>query len=174
MSRDDVKKLLMVIQAYYPNYKPVDKAVTVDAWFKMLAPYDPKELDMALVMFVSSDKSGFAPNIGQLLNLRLDIMAKREELNEMDAWGMVRDAINNSIYHSEEEFAALPEIVQRVIGSPRQLSTWATDEGFNDGVVQSNFMRSLRIEKERQRTKDLMPKPVADLIEETRAKMIDG
>lgn len=174
MTRDDVKKLLMVIQAYYPNYKPVDKTVTVDAWFKVLAPYDPDELNMALVSYVSSDKSGFAPNIGQLLNIRLDIVPKREELNEMDAWGMVRDAINNSIYNSEDEFKALPEIVQRVIGSPRQLSTWAKDESFNDGVVQSNFMRSLRIEKERQRARDLMPKTVADLIEETRAKMLNG
>ena len=39
MTEEQVGKLLMTIQAYYPNYNPPDKKVTLNAWYIMLAEY---------------------------------------------------------------------------------------------------------------------------------------
>ena len=76
------------------------------------------------------------------------------------------DAIRDSTYHSEERFAELPPDIQRVIGSPRQLSAWATDTGFNEAVVQSNFMRAYRTVKEQIADEKKIPPSVRAFIEQ--------
>lgn len=65
-------------------------------------------------------------------------------MTEQEAWGLVANALKNSAYHSEQEFAKLPPEIQSVIHDPAQLKAWAIDDNFNESVVSSNFMRSYR------------------------------
>ena len=72
----------------------------------------------------------------------------------MAAWQMVLKAMRNSIYHSEEEFAKLPPLVQKAVVSPAQLREWAMAEDIDGtwmNVTQSNFMRTYRAEMTRNR-----------------------
>lgn len=153
MTRDESKKLLMVIQAAYPNFNPPDKSIAVDTWQLMLADYSYAQVESAIRAYIRTDGKGYPPSIGQVIDKLQTLYGDRNsEINEMAAWGMVLKAVRNSGYHSEEEFAKLPPIVQRAVVNPAQLMEWATMEdldGTGLNVIQSNFMRTYRREVEK-------------------------
>ena len=148
----------------YPNYKPNDISETVDVWHMMLSDYDYNLVAMALKAYILSDTSGFAPSIGQLVD-KMKSITSTQELNEMEAWALVCDALSNCGYNYAEEYAKLPPLVQKAVGLPTQLQTWALTENLNKDVVGSNFMRCYRIEVERQKEISKMPQNVRELLE---------
>ena len=93
----------------------------------------------------------------------------------MEAWALVSRAIQNGQNGAEEEFAKLPEIVQKAVGSPSLLRSWATtDERSIENVVQSNFMRTYRAELSRKREVQTMPKDVLKIMEQRKQGLIEG
>ncbi len=153
MTRDETIKILMVIQAAYPNYKPQDKTVAVNVWAEMLSDIPYEQVSAAVKAYIQTDTSGFAPSVGDVRERVRDIFAKEDELNETAAWSLVMKAIRRSGYYSEEEFAKLPPVVRRAVASPKQLREWATLEDV-DGkamtVIQANFQRTFRMEQKRE------------------------
>ena len=154
MTRDETIKILMAIQAAYPNYKPQDKTVAVNVWSEMLSDVPYEKVSAAVKSYIQTDTSGFAPSVGDVRERVRDIFAKEDDLNETAAWSLVLKAIRRSTYYSEEEFAKLPATVQRAVASPKQLRELATLEDV-DGktltVIQSNFQRAFRVEQKRER-----------------------
>lgn len=148
----------------YPNYKPNNISETVDVWQMMLSDYDYNIVAMALKAYILSDTSGFAPSVGQLVD-KMKTITTPQELNEMEAWSLVCDALRNSGYNYAEEYAKLPPLVQKAVGLPTQLQTWALTENLNKDVVGSNFMRCYRIEVERQNEISKMPQEVREMLE---------
>ena len=148
----------------YPNYKPNDISETVDVWQMMLSDYDYNIVAMALKAYILSDTSGFAPSIGQLVD-KMKSITSPQELNEMEAWSLVCDALQNSGYNYAEEYEKLPPLVQKAVGLPKQLQEWALTENLNKDVVGSNFMRCYRIEVERQNEISKMPQNVREMLE---------
>ena len=72
-------------------------------------------------------------------------MLNNAEPGEVEAWGLVKNAIRNSTYNSVEEFEKLPKAVQLTLGSPSVLKEWAmSEENGMEKVVASNFMRAYR------------------------------
>lgn len=167
MTREETIKLLMVIQSAYPNFKPPDKTVAVDTWYTMLRDMDYNVVQMGLRAYITSDTSGFAPSIGQLIN-KLHEVQSPQELNEMEAWFLVSRALRNGYYGAVEEFNKLPPLVQKAVGSPDNLRNWAqTDSESIENVVQSNFMRTYRTVVNRANEYQKMPKDIQALIEST-------
>lgn len=69
-----------------------------------------------------------------------------------------------------EQFEALPEILRRLVGSPRQLADWEllpNDE--IDTIIQSNFMRSFRARAEKERELLALPADVRQTMEQIAA-----
>lgn len=83
MTREEVIKMLMVIQASYPNYKPPDKTVTVNMWHEMLQEYDEASAMRGLKEFIKTDTSGFAPSIGQIV-AKIESVRKRKEYESLE------------------------------------------------------------------------------------------
>ena len=167
VTRDETIKILMVIQAAYPNYKPTDKTVTVNIWTEMLSDIPYEKVSTAVKAYIQTDTSGFAPSVGDVREKVRNIFAKKDELNETAAWSLVWKAICNSGYHSEEEFAKLPPIIQRTVHSPSQLREWALLEdidGNTISVLQSNFQRTFRAEKQRERERHKLSPDVLKLM----------
>ena len=167
MTRDETIKILMVIQAAYPNYKPQDKTVAVNVWSEMLADIPYEQVSMAVKAYIQSDKNGFAPSIGEVREKVKSIFAEEDELNETAAWSLVLKAIRRSTYYSDEEFAKLPPVIQRAVASPRQLREWATLEdvdGKTITVIQSNFQRTFRAEQQREREQNKLSSDVLKLM----------
>ena len=157
MNRDDVKKIIGVMVTSYPNYKPQDMKMTVDIWHEMLQEYEASDVFMALKSYIASDTSGFAPSIGQLINM-ICKTTQPQLMNEHEAWSLVRKALENGIYNSQREFDNLPELVQKAVGSANQIHVWATDPDYDEGVMSSNFMRAYRTVCSRQEEYNRMPK----------------
>lgn len=157
MDREDIKKVIGVMVTSYPNYKPQDMKMTVDIWHEMLQEYEASDVFMALKSYIASDTSGFAPSIGQLINM-ICKTTKPQLMNEHEAWSLVRKALENGIYNSQREFDNLPELVQKAVGSANQIHVWASDPDYDEGVMSSNFMRAYRTVCARQEEYNRMPK----------------
>ena len=167
MTREQVGKLLMTIQAYYPNYNPPDKEITLNAWYIMLAEYPEELVLQALRACIATNTSGFAPDVGQIMS-KIQTISQPQELNEMEAWMLVSKALRNGYYGAVEEFNKLPPLVQKAVGSPDNLRNWAlTDIKSIENVVQSNFMRTYRTVVNRAKEYQKMPKDIQTLIENT-------
>jgi predicted small lipoprotein YifL len=94
-----------------------------------------------------------------------------EEMTEQEAWALVSKAIRNSAYNSAEEFAKLPPVVQRLVGSPSQLREWGQmDSDTVNSVVASNFQRSYRARAKNERDYLALPSSVKSYM----AALADG
>lgn len=157
----------MTIQTFYPNYQVENKEFTINAWYSIIGDCDYKPMEKALRAYITTDTSGFAPSIGQLIN-KLHEVQSPQELNEMEAWLLVSKALRNGTYGAIEEFNKLPPLVQKAVGSPDNLRNWAqTDSESIENVVQSNFMRTYRTVVNRAKEYQKMPKDIQALIEST-------
>lgn len=156
MTRDETKIIIRSISAAYPNYHPADLKETVDVWAAMLKSYDYKAVSEALQRYILSDKSGFAPAIGQITTL---IGEKESSFMEpMAAWALVYKAICNSGYNSEAEFNKLPAEIQDAVGSPANLKEMSQmDIETVNSVEQSHFLRAYRTVVDRKKTDFALP-----------------
>ena len=177
MKRDETIKILMVIQAAYPNYKPQDKTVAVNVWTEMLSDIPYEKISAAVKSYIQTDTSGFAPSVGDVREKVQLIFFGEDDLNETTAWSLVLKAIRRSAYYSDEEFAKLPATVQRAVASPKQLREWATLEDV-DGktltVIQSNFQRTFRVEQQRERERSKLSPDVLKLMKPMNNPQIEG
>lgn len=176
MTREETKKILMVVQAAYPNYSVPDKITAIDTWFRFLGEYTYTQVDAAVGTYIRSDTSGFAPTIGQVVE-KLQMLFQKDSLNEMEAWNLAYKAICNSNYHADEEFEKLPELVQKAVVNPGQLREWGQmDVETVNSVIQSNFMRTYRAEMTREKEKKKLGRDVIALVQEAKPweKLVRG
>lgn len=172
MRIEEARKIIAVMLVSYPNFKPIDTELMATTWADMLNEYSYEQVSVALKCYITTDTSGFAPSIGQLID-KLKTVEQPQELNELQAWGLVRKAINNSGYHSEEEFAKLPPLVQKAVGTPGQLKQWGlSDIESIETVAQSNFMRTYRAVAKREDEVSRMPKEIRQLIQQNEPKIM--
>lgn len=169
MTREQVGKLLMTIQAYYPNYNPPDKEITLNAWHIMLAEYPEELVLQALRACIATNTSGFAPDVGQIMS-KIQTISQPQELDGMTAWGLVSKALRNGTYGAVEEFNKLPPLVKQAVGLPDNLKNWATsDYQTIETVIQSNFLRTYETVVKRANEINRMPDNIKSLIEKTNA-----
>lgn len=167
MTEEQVGKLLMTIQAYYPNYNPPDKKITLNAWYIMLAEYSEELVLQALRACIATNTSGFAPDVGQIMS-KIQTISQPQELDGMAAWGLVSKALRNGTYGAVEEFNKLPPLVKQAVGMPDNLKNWATsDYQTIETVIQSNFLRTYEVIVKRETEISRMPDNIKLLIEQT-------
>ena len=168
MTRDEAKHLVMMVSAAYPNWKPLNLTETVDTWAVMLQEYEYQFCVVALKTYILTDTAGFAPSIGQLVE-KLQQATKREDIGELEAWSMVSKALRNSTYHAEEEFAALPPVLQRTVGNPSNLKEWAGMEMDTvNSVIQSHVVRNYRAAVKSMRDDAKIPPALMGLLQDMR------
>lgn len=153
----------------YPNYKPNNLSETVDVWQMMLDEYSYNQVSIALKAYVTSDTSGFAPSVGEIV-AKIQLVSQPQELDGMAAWGLVSKALRNGTYGAVEEFNKLPPLVRQAVGMPDNLRNWATsDYQTIETVIQSNFLRTYETIVKRANEINRMPDNIKSLIEKTNA-----
>lgn len=187
MTREETLAILGVLRAAYPNfYKDKGKAELegiVSLWTEMFSD-DPAQIVAAAVKtHIATDAKGFPPHIGAIKNAIVKITKPKElDMSEMEAWHLVRRAINGAsmeewsrVWRNGEldprpsavrNFEALPEVLRRIVGDPKQLADWerlGNDE--IDTVLQSNFMRSFRARAAHEREYLALPNDVKQAME---------
>ena len=164
MTRSETLAVMSILKAAYPGYyrdmKRQDAEAVVNLWSEMLADYPANLVAAAVKSHIASDRKGFPPHIGAII-ASIGEVSKPAELTEGEAWAMIAKALRNGGYGSEQEFAALPETLQRLVGHPSQLREWAMmDAGTVQTVVQSNFLRSYRARMESEKRLAAMPSEI--------------
>lgn len=165
MTKEETAKLVYLVTANYPKfYKNVTQSEfgnVVHLWHMCLEQYPYTTGEMALKAYVTTENSGFPPSVGQIIDCihKFASTYTGKKLNEMEAWALVSKALRNGYYGAEEEFAKLPQLVQRAVGEPSQLRNWALTENETvETVIQSNFIRTYRaVLQENQQVSKLSP-----------------
>lgn len=173
MTESEVGKLLSVALAAYPEktsgWNEATQRGLARAWTMVLSDYTYQEGSAALQVYLKSDKYNRFPGAGQIATIidNLKDQADPTDITPSQAWAIVRPAISDSTYHSEEHFNKFPPDVQEAVGSPQQLYAWAQMPSDTiDSVVKSNFCnRDFPTIVKRRKEKERLPKPVKDLIE---------
>ena len=171
MTRDEIKKVMMVISTTYPNWKPENMSNTVDVWAGIFKEYPSEAIEKATLEYIRNDTKGFAPVPGQIIAY-IDVGIK--ELSSQEAWSLVSKAASNSNYHSEEEFAKLPKEIQIAVGSAANLKELGQmNISTAQSVEKSLFEREYKTAVERIRHEKQTPDGVKQMIEEHKAAMIE-
>lgn len=175
MTRDEFKVLVKAMKAVYthPTFIPDQHAFNI--WYEMLKDIDYKTASFAVKKYMQSEER--EPSVANIRSQAASLRPCEDELNELEAWEMVKKAMGNSTYHAEEEFKKLPEIIQKAIVNPRQLREWATMENIDGrawNVMQSNFMRTYRAEVERQKSNKKLSPDLLNIIQQNKMLMGDA
>jgi hypothetical protein len=169
LTREETVKIIRIMCDCYPNYKPNNLSETVDVWQMMLDEYSYNQVSIALKAYVTSDTSGFAPSVGEIV-AKIKLVSQPQELDGMAAWGLVSKALRNGTYGAVEEFNKLPPLVRQAVGIPDNLKNWATsDYQTIETVIQSNFLRTYETVVKRANEINRMPDNIKSLIEKTNA-----
>ena len=161
MTRDEVKKILMVVSTTYPNWRPENMSNTVDVWTVIFKDYEHDVIENAVMDYIKNDNKGFAPVPGQII---ANIKTGKTYLNEEEAWNLVYKGICNSNYCAQEEFNKLPIECQRAIASPYNMRELAAlDIGTVQSVEKSHFIKTYRAEIERQMKQDKTPEGLLEI-----------
>lgn len=169
ITQDEFKILVKAMKAVYPQetFLPDEDAAKV--WFGLLKDLDYKTLSHAVQKHMMVSR--FPPTIADLREQAVSVgNAVPDDQSELAAWSMVRQAISNSSYHSEEEFARLPPLIQKAVGNPANLREMAgMDMDTVNSVEQSHFIRSYRTMIAREREMQKLSPALRELVEGKRA-----
>ena len=160
MTIQDTAAVFRILQGAYPNWKPSKD--TLVTWASLFADQPPEKVIAGVKAFIATDTKGFAPGIGQINEI---IHRPAVDMTETEAWALVKKAISNGLYGCYEEFDKLPPLIRKVVGDPLQLRDWAMLTDGLDTVVVSNFLRSYRMELERQRVAAAIPMDVKKVLD---------
>lgn len=190
MDRAETLAIMTVLKTAYPGYywdmKPREAENVVNLWAEMFADEPAGLVAAAVKAHIAQDRKGFPPHIGAIKDAIVRLTAPPESgMSELEAWNLVRRAIRGASMDdctrtmrdgvlgppsAVEQFEALPEILRRLVGSPRQLADWEllpNDE--IDTIIQSNFMRSFRARAEKERELLALPADVRQTMEQIAA-----
>jgi len=168
MERTDVLKIMAVLRGAYPQfYRDISRKEaedTVNLWSDLFRTDDPLLVMAAVKSFIEADEKGFPPVPGQI-KAKLRLITSREEMTELEAWGLVSKALKNGLYGSKEEFEKLPPVCKKIVGSHTQLREWAMlDPDHVQSVISSNFQRAYRTVSAREREVTKLPQEVRALV----------
>ena len=170
MTVQETGAVLDLLNVAYPQFysgpSAPDRKGALALWAGMFADDSFALVAAAVKAFIASDAKGFPPHIGAIKTM-MGRLAEPVGLDAAQAWSLVRKAVSRSGYRSQEAFDALPESVQRLVGSPSQLHAWSQmDAQTLDSVVASNFQRAFRERTSKERQFALLPEDVKRTLKE--------
>lgn len=166
MTLEETKKVLMTANALFPAWKVENPDETIQAWHWALGEYPVEKVMAAMQIFIKTRNSAFAPSPSELIDC-MHSPQRNDQLSESEAWALVKKAIQGANYNSEENFEALPKIIQRAVGSPAMLRQWGmTDSDEVNTVVMSNFQRSYRALLSKQEFADKVPEKLSNMVKQ--------
>lgn len=83
MTETDAKKIIASMMVSFGSYRPVDVDYVAREWSKYLSDYTYEQISSALKEYILTEKTGFAPSIGQLANL-VKVQKKRKYFEELE------------------------------------------------------------------------------------------
>ena len=161
MNRRETVRVLAILQGNYPDtYKDMSDdsmAVVINLWAAAFQDEPYEVVQNAVMAFIANSTARFAPNVG-MIKEQIRQLTHPRELTAAEAWSMVQTALRNSAYHAVEEFAKLPPVVQKVVGSASNLRSYGMMESETAlSVFASNFQKGYRTIQAREAALEKTP-----------------
>ena len=125
MTRKETGAVMDTLRVAYPQFyrgnQERESALAVKLWAELFAQDDLKTVLAAVKRLIALDTRGFPPAIGAVKE-QVWRLQHPQELDAVGAGALAAKAVNSPDY--EAAFAALPEEVRQVVGSPAQLAQW--------------------------------------------------
>lgn len=172
MTATEFSNIVKGMKAVYtdPKFLPDEDAINV--WFALFADDDYKVTQAAVLKYMQTNK--FPPTPAGIRE-QITNMTTLQPVGEEEAWQLVIRAVRNSGYHAAEEFAQLPETVQRAVVSPSHLHDLSQMPSETvHSVEKSHFFRVYRTEVERKKETSMIPQKLREMITQTSQRMIGG
>lgn len=163
MTREETLRIMSVLKGAYPAYyrgmQRAEAESVVMLWSEMLADYPYDLVALAVKRFIALDDKGFPPSIGQVIQgCRAVASPPETRMTEAEAWAMCKKAACNGAYHAKAEFAKLPPILQRIVGSAEVIHEWSQmPETTLDSTVSAYVRRSFVAAQEREEEAQSLP-----------------
>mgnify|MGYP000879444294 FL=1 len=172
MTRQEALAIMAMLKTAYPSfYKDLSKEelnAAVNLWATMFSDEPVQLVTEAIKAMICTLK--YPPTIADVKE-RIAMITQPQEMTEMEAWQKVKSAI--SYYNADENFANLPPVLQKLVGSPNALREWALmDSETVNSVIQSNFMRSYKVITTREKEISMLPESTKQLIMKTANRML--
>lgn len=176
MERSEFSILVKTMKAVYSDPKFIADKDAFNVWYELLKDIPYEICQAAIHKYMSINK--FPPTIADLRQLATEIVTP-EQMNEGEAWSLVYKAICNSMYGANEEFAKLPPECQKAVGNPTILREWGMlDMSEVNTVIQSNFMRSYKVECKRSKEVKQLSQGTREIIQKladsTNMNLLEG
>lgn len=169
MTREEFSNLVKAMKAVYSDPKFIADADAIMVWYEFFKEDDYMIVQTAIKKYMANNE--YPPTIARIRKNINDITNPDLSMTEGAAWSLVYRAICNSAYNAQAEFDTLPVECQKAVGNPAILKEWAgLDKDEVNTVIQSNFMRSYKVEKQRSREMQMLPPSTRDVIQ----KLSDG
>lgn len=169
MTKSETLKLFGVIASLYSNAGRFAEAdITMrDMWHELLEdiPYSIA----AKAVAAHTANSEYPPSIAEIRRYALQSVNNGRDTAE-EAWSQVFKAIRNSAYNSVEEYAKLPEISKRCIGSAAVLKEWAVSEDESTiSVARAQFLNAYKALDKREQERAMLPPSVRAALDQAMA-----
>ena len=173
MNKKETAMILATLKAAYPSFyrdmSQEDAMAAANLWYDLFADNDYTLVLAAVKALIKTRTNTFPPVPGEVTE-QIHKLTHPDELTSADAWTMVKRAASRGLYNATEEFDKLPPPVQRIVGSPAQLRSWAEiDPQQFDTVVASNFRRAYDARRESDREYEALPQGAKEVMQEIAA-----
>lgn len=166
MTKQEFARLIKAMQSNYDGmFKDMESR---ELWYRLLCDLDYEQASAALYEHMMT--SPYRPTIADIRKNS----APKTELTEMEAWAMVRKAMRNGNYGSEEEFNKLPEIVQKAVGTASNIKQWAQTDSDMIETVEAHFLKAFRTATERANHEAQLSPAVKNLLSSMNQRMLEG
>ena len=148
MTLEEAAKIVGILEFNYPDtrrHQSDEAYITYIRNWHSFFEHDSFELvEAAVRAYIATSTERFMPNVGQIKE-QIRKLTAPEQMSEAEAWTRIKKALSNGLYGAEEEYAKLPPVLQRLVGSPSRLREWAQmDADTVESVIGSNIQRSYR------------------------------
>lgn len=182
MTLEEAAGILSIIFMNYPDtirgFTKEERKAYAKNWHSFFVEDSAEEVLAAVQSIIASSQERFAPNIGMIREQMRRLRTPKGGLSEQEAWELVKRALRNGSYGYREEYAKLPPIIQRCLGSENTIREWAAQDVTElDTVTASNFMRSYRAIKSAAEENDRMSPGQREALErifDRTAKLMSG
>lgn len=175
MTKKETAEIISMMQLNYPDSfrgkSDQVVAATINLWFMQFRDDAYMDVMTAVMAHIATDTNRFMPPVGVIKEKLVEIRMP-EEMTEIEAWNMVRNAIRSYPWDAKKEFDKLPPVLQRLVGSSAQLVEWGQmDAETVASVVASNFQRSYKVRASREKELLALPSAVRQTMEQIADRM---
>jgi hypothetical protein len=173
VTREEFGKIAAALKAVYTDPKFLPDTHAIDVWYGFLKDLSNAQCQAAVSKYVATRR--FAPTIAEIREMAVDNtrFGIESTMSALEAWSLVRKALRNGLYGSEEEWEKLPEICQRALGSPANIREMAQlDTSQVETVEQSHFVRAYNNVLVQMRDEAKIPPNIHRLITSVRGESL--